>query len=232
MGLRDFEEFSSTEVSDGVSRLDNLKDKKSNFIYYYMKDCLKDTPGEAVNRHCFKFTRLREEIYFVKCLLVRPDNLYPIHQFNFVVNDKSFWNRFSIYLKSDPNNQLVPSKKYTCLDVLKMITNGDIVEKCNINLFQYEIDKLDEIIKDAVGSNKDKLLMYNIVNNSSCKIIGYRNYNKRVWCDLLTQVIKDPNSEGGIGNINSDFESYKEKTSELYYDPKDPDYKDIRFLYL
>lgn len=236
MGLKDFEEFSSTEIDEGVSRMDNLVNSKNSssnkFIYYYIQDCLKGSPGEAVNRHCFKFTRLRDEVYFITCYLVRPDNLYPIHQFNFVVNDKSFWNRFSIYLKDDPNTPLVKSKQYTCLDILKMITNGNIVDKCTINLFQYEIDKLQEIIDDAVGTNKDKLLKYNMVNNASCKIIGYRHFNKRVWYELLSQTIKDPKSEGGIGEIYSEFGSYKEKDSEMYYDPNDPDYKDISFLYL
>lgn len=249
MGLRDYEEFSTTEISEGKTRLQNLLDtatydSKNHFIYFYMKDCLKASLGEAVNRHCFKFSRLRDEIYFINCYLVNPNEtnknvsdenniLNKIHYFNFVVNDKSFWNRFTIYLKSDPNVPLTKNKNITCLDVLKMITNSDIVDRCTINLLPYEIEKIDDIINKTVGlSNKQILLNYNIVDGALCKIINYRNYNKRIWYELLTQPIVDPHSEGGSGIIYSNFGSYKDEHSEMFYNPKDVNYKDISFLYL
>jgi hypothetical protein len=232
MGLRDYEIFSTTIESNGKSRLENMIENEG-FLYKYMKYCLPNTLGEAVNRHCFKFSRLRDEIFCVKCYLTRVDNSTEPNLYYFFVNEKSFWNRFSIFLKNDPNSFLTKNTKLTAIDVLKKITdNPNIVDNCYINLFQYEIRKKDQIYNAVLGTEKEEIHKANVENGSLCKIVDFTNYNKRIWYEILSQTIKDPTSESGFSDLTCDFGSYKDDSSDMFYNPNDENYRDIMLMYL
>lgn len=229
MGIKDYEDFVETKVGDS-NRIEVFK-TNTNYIYHYVKYCLENTPGGAVNRHCFKFARLRDEIFFIKCFLIRPDAQYEMSEYCFVVTEKSFWNRFNIYLKSSPTSPVHPSDGISVSKLVKMITNDrELVERISITLFPYEERKLNDIYSKLPSTEaKDEFLRYNVVNNAVCEICSMEHYNKRIWIELLTQPVKPP---GSSVNVSHNFGDYKDPNSLVNYNPKDPDYIDIMYLYL
>ena len=228
MGLRDFEDFNATIWYNDKTRLENLISDKEK-CYSYIKYCLGDV-GDAINNHCFKFSRLRDEIFFVSCYLIRKDNSTEPYLYKFFVNEKSFWNRFNIFLKNDPNTPLSKSNNITAIDVLNIITNNkDLVHNCSINLFPYEENIINSLIHRR-SSVSSEIYKYNLENGSLCKILDFTHYNKRVWYELLSQEVKDPESENG-NTLSCNF-NYKDPSNVMYYNPNDPKFRDIMFLYL
>lgn len=232
MGLRDYEEMSykkNPEDSNEKSKLDLLKENQY-FIYSFTKYCIKNTAAGVVNRHCFKFSRLRDEIYFIQCELTRPGT-NNTNLFTFVVNEKSFWNRFSIYLKSSPGRILLKGEDTTINILTKLCHNSSLVDNCCLHITDSEKEKLDEMYDLAYSDQKAELYNLNLVDGALCKFVSFYHYNKHVWVDLLNTDVDNPNVIGTTDFVNANLGDYKDPLSEAFYKPDDENYKDISILY-
>lgn len=233
MGLRDYEEMSykvNPDDPNEKSKLDLIKENQ-HFLYSFTKYCLKNSYNGIINRHCFKFSRLRDEIYFIQCALTRIDNSTPTNVYTFVVNEKSFWKRFSIYLKDSPGKMLMKGDETTVNILTKLCNNSGLVDKCYLNILGSEKTKLDNFYNDAYSSDQEKLKKLNLVDGALCKFVSFYHYNKHVWLDLLNTNVDDPELVGDENYVNAEFGDYKDSNSEAFYNPNDPNYKDVALLY-
>ena len=257
MGLFDYENF-----------------KKSGKLYKIYKNtnfCLSlginllnnDLFGKALNYHCFRFTKMREEIYFIQCDVMyktEAEDKYISTPFIFLVNEESFWKRFRIYLKYDPNARLT-SHDTNIMDFLNKLSSRSIqcnrielnilpIEKkyidCLYNTYKLTNNLLSSSKKDVELITKDNDTMYNCIKNGAiCNITGFFHYNKRICIDLFSGTLNEDNTfkygqrrietDKGTYNIfdidESKTDGYTNSENWFYYDPEHKSCKQYALLY-
>lgn len=206
MGLHDYEHLSSTiypsKSSTGEERtFIDVITKNSNWRAEVCPCVYKNDPfADILNRPVFKATKLREELFFIKCQIYNEDN--EINEFTFVVNEYSIYKRFRIY-KDDSNMFFTKNE----MDLTKYIQHLKLNDyRISIRLFNNEREELDAILANIPNAYKYyenwKLKSGNVV-----KIVGIQHYNKRTWIYLLT--------ENNVENLDLD---YKNSKSDAFYD--------------
>lgn len=209
MGLHDYEHLSAKihpvktttgkERSYLVAMANNVN--WLNSVYPWV---LKDDPiTDLFNRPVFKATKLREEIFFIKCKLYNIDG--DINEFVFVVNEHSIYKRFRIY--REKNSSLF----FTNIDT-PLNEYIDMIKSCNyridLRLFNNEIENLKLIYRD-LPAGYQYYENYGFRNGSIIEPISIQHYNKRAWIYLLTT--------NNIIDLDLD---YKNSKSDAYYDDK------------
>jgi hypothetical protein len=223
MGVHDYENMKL----DGS--LEKVKNNNEFSLFLGNAFIHQDTYGELLNKHCFKFTKIREEMYFIQCSLMNRVEPYETGSFIFLVNKNSFWKRFSIYLKNNPKSPYIDSNNIDIVDFINKINNKRIeIDRIELNLLPIE----QEVLNSYNGDKKF------IANKSICSFIGVYSYNKRVVAEIFTQSAPGERSwtkyddQNQAYSINVILGSYKDPESVMYYDPTDPNYQDYRNLYI
>ena len=218
-----------------MSLFDYENFKKSGKLYKIHKNvnfCLSiginllnnDLFGKVLNYHCFRFTKMREEIYFIQCNVMyknETEDKYINTPFIFLVNEESFWKRFRIYLKDSPNTRLT-SHDTNIMDFLNKLSAGTIqcnrielnvlpVEQKSIdnlyNAYKLNNSSLNENKKGVELITKDNDTMYSCIKNGAiCNITGFFHYNKRICIDLFSGTLNEDNTtfKYGMRSIDTD----------------------------
>lgn len=253
MGLRDYEEGKDflTKYHGYNPEVDTIQMKMQIATYLQWISSL-HMESLLINRHCFKFSKLREEIFFIKCYVTGIDerhndttNTTEIkHRAGdacFLVTEESFWNRFLVFKsKNSNNNERFTKKDCSVSDLINMIIlNDPSIGRVIVNLYPEEEDNVYAVFT----SSPNKVLTSGFINKGVCKFTGCQHYNKRMWIALL----QDP--KGGTGNFEyrqtiqvqtpdgkteekvisftvDSVSGYKtDKSSYMYYDPDTTDEK-------
>ena len=202
MGYFDYENFKQTIIIPGDKPITKY-DKLYNSIF-----CLtlgtnltnEDYFGKILNYHCFKYTKMREEIYFIMCNVVNFDsnNKLISTPFVFLVNSKSFWKRFNIYLKDNPNAKLSPIDMEIEDFIYGIRSNTLKYDRIELNILSSEKNEIEEQYnrnsnlrgddsKAPMVSLKDFATMHNCLKTGAkCYLTGLYHYNKRICIDLFS----------------------------------------------
>lgn len=211
------------------------------FIRLLCRDIIEDSPLRFANNHCFKYTKLREDCYFIDCTLttkrVDPETNITkeiVSNNTIIVNETSFWNRFSFYKSSTSNEKYKPKDN---IDIGSLLTRASInnvgIDHIVLNVLPCESEQIENI-----DSKKNNFLDTNgFVNGASVKINDFYVFNKRVVIELFNPArvdlhVKDPVTTDVIKSYLLQYISrYTDKNSIMYYNPDDPGYTKYKLLY-
>lgn len=255
MGAQDYETLATT-MCNGVPKLQKICENK-NFLRFLGKDIEDYNAIAPLNKHCFKFTKLREDCYFILCKLsanIEVEELdgdekpiittKHVEETRFVlVNEMSFYKRFKIYKNSTSMDIYRYSFENNIVDIINSAINhdGKLVDHIQLALLETETEYLT---KNKINTA--------FVNNADCEFLSVYTFNKRVIAEFFDNFVlykpsakkasKDSiESDSEVKRVNSKGEeivfsinlgSYKEKTSVLYYDPNDSEYSKYKLLYV
>lgn len=228
MGTKDYE-YLKTKPYKKTNMLDHLSNNMP-YLYDLFKYLNYESIGSVINRHVFKFTKLREEIIFVKVRLRLTETSNDASEFVFTVNEQSFWNRFRI-VTPGVTGETYSRETINAVSFINLArSDPKSVGKIRLHLLDKEVSKLNTYIESSTESNKIKLKALNIINNAFVEIAGCVHYNKRVWSHLIEKFIANYPTSGKLVeniphfNLGEDLAKYKVSGSEGFYNPKQEDY--------
>lgn len=237
MSYRDFEDLKNTKIRN-TNKLDYIA---NNLYYLYDFVCfLKlDQISSILNRHVFKFTRLREEIIFLTVRLSNSSGYGSKSIIKLAVNEKSFWNRFII---SKPTGERYNKFEYDTIQMLQFIkAHSPSIGTIRLRLTYEEKQKIARFIEFSQPAYKDQLRNMHLVDDSIVEVLDVTHYSKLTWCYLFNNfVTKYPASELHaklVKNNKSNIDlgeglfDYKTSGAEGFYDPTDLSYSDYRKFY-
>lgn len=241
MGTRDYEELNSKKYNKTDSKLVHIA-KNTKYLYDWFKYLINENVGCKLNRTVFKFTKLREEIIFVKVRLKSPtDNddasYFTGKEFCFTVNEESFWNRFLISSVS-PNGEIYNRFTTNAVKFIQLsMSNPKLVGSLRLNILPIEAEAINMYIESSSGSDKEKLNELNLVKNAKVEIIGFVHYNKRVWMYLMEQFANKRSSDSLLFEyvpnctIDPSLYNYTNENALGFYDPYADGYYDYLSFY-
>lgn len=238
MGTRDYEELNSKKYNNSSSKLDHIANN-TKYLYDWFKYLINENVGCKLNRTVFKFTKLREEIIFVKVRLKSSTDsdsaiYFTGKEFCFAVNEESFWNRFLVSSIS-PNGEVYNRFTTNAIKFIQLaMTNPKLVGTLRLNILPIEAEAIRIYTESSSGSDKEKINELNLVKNAKVEIIGFAHYNKRVWMYLMEKFVSNRSSDPllfeHVPNCTIDPSLYNYTTEGAlgFYDP----YADGYFDYL
>lgn len=233
MGYRDFEDLRNTKIRN-TNKLDYIASNLEYLLDFVKYIQLHDI-GAIINRHVFKFTRLREEIIFLTVKISNSNGGGKKSIFKIAVNEKSFWNRFIVCKSS---GERYNKFDYDTIQIIQyIIAKNPDVGTIRLRLTYEEKQKIAEYVESTQEQYRQPLLDYHLCDDSIIEIIDMTHYSKRTWCYFFNSFIeKLPNNEkinryyAGL-ELGGSLCEYKTKGSEGFYDPSDVQYSDYRKLY-
>ena len=242
MGVMDYENLSNKKFRDSNGAIKNAltKMKENTYFCQYLSKNLYDTDvyGMVLNRPCFKFTKLREDIYFIDTSVsgINADKSISTTNFMFVINEKGFWKRFKIFLKEDPTKQYIDTDNGVAVTVNKILNN------------QLDVDRIElTIINDEYKEILTKLRQVEpnpaIKNHAICKFNNINYYNKRVVIEILNKkeyevVKKNAVNNQDVSHVSVNLGPYKRNDYDsstdsrcLIYNPEDNAYAIYKHMY-
>lgn len=237
MSYRDFEDLKNTKIRN-TNKLDYIA---NNLYYLYDFVCFlkHDQISSILNRHVFKFTRLREEIIFLTVRLSNSSGSGPKSIIKLAVNEKSFWNRFII---SKSTGERYNKFEYDTIQMLQFIkAHSPSIGTIRLKLTYNEKQKIEEFITNSQPQYQDTLRNMHLSDDSVVEVLDITHYSKRTWCYLFNNfIVKYPDSElysKLLKNNKSNIDlgeglfNYKTPGAEGFYDPTESSYSDYRKLY-
>lgn len=240
MSAQDIEILTSDEFKkNDKTKLQRIYDNKP-FIRFLCKDIINDSPLRFANTHCFKYTKIREDCYFIDCnltinrIIPETNEVKTITSNNTViVNETSFWNRFSFF-KNSVNNE---KYKRDDIDIGSLLTKASVnnngIDHIILNVLPCEQEQIE-----SMDFKKSEFLNTNgFVNGASVKINDFYVFNKRVIIELLnfkrTDLhIRDKNTGDTIKAYDLQYMmNYTDENSVFYYDPNNSSYSKYKLLY-
>lgn len=237
MSYRDFEDLKKIKFRN-VSKLDYIANNL-DYLYDYVEYLQLNLPGAIFNRHVFKFTRLREEIIFLTVRLSNSSGTGKKSVFRFSVNEKSFWNRFTI---TNANGEKYNKYDYDPIQIIQYaLAKSPSIGSIRLQITDDEKEKFLTYVNSAQENLKQQLLNLNLTNDSIVEILDFTHYSKLTWCYFLNNFITNyPSSSLSIKlgksnranvEVGSGLSDYKNSGSEGFYDPSDIDYVNYRKFY-
>ena len=237
MSYRDFEDLKNTKIRN-TNKLDYIA---NNLYYLYDFVCFlkMDQMCSILNRHVFKFTRLREEIIFLTVRLSNVSGHGTNSIIKLAVNEKSFWNRFTI---SKPTGERYDKFGYDTIQMLQYIkAHSPSIGTIRLRLTYEEKQKITEFIESSQPAYQEQLRNIHLTDDSIVEVLDITHYSKLTWCyffnnfitkyptsDLHDKLVKINKSNIDLGEGLFD---YKTSGAEGFYDPTDPSYFEYRKLY-
>lgn len=211
MGLFDYEKLKSE-----IHPYKKSSDIGTNFLEYMSKNWNwvqenaqwlnpNDPVVSLLNRKVLKATKLREELYFIKCKCYKFDGSF--NYFTFVVNEHTIYKRFKIYTSKTETVDYF-FKGNTPLNEYIGYLQNPFNYRISIKFFNNESSFLKSVF-DNLENNYDykHYLEWDIRDGMIVKPINITHYNKRTWIYLL--------QTHNENNMNLD---YKSSSSDAYYD--------------
>lgn len=218
-----------------VSKFENISNNHK-YLKDYAVSIFQNRVGEILNRHVFKFTKLREDIIFIRLILIKPGSSSKGKNFIIAVNERSFWNRLFFYKADNPTSRYLPIDKVDPFDLLlASLRNSKDISRITFKLVSDEAERIQELYND-LNENKDeqkKILEYNIVNNANVEILGFEHFSKRLWIGYFDSIFNSSNinvftayEKGLLGILN-----YKDNENIAFYNPDDPNFSEYSLFY-
>lgn len=208
MGLFDFERLKEEKypVKNSTGSYDSVLDimsKNTNWVEEitpYVLDI--DPVASLLNRKVFKATKLREEIYFIKCRCYNLDNGF--NEFVFLVNEHTIYKRFRIYKNDD---EFYYKSELNLQNFIKLLKHPDYRKV--LKLFNNEISDLPDQIEQAYNNtNAYKYYKtWGFRDGMPIEVLNIQHFNKRTWIYLLT-----------TNNTTALDLDYKNTSSDAYFD--------------
>lgn len=206
-----------------MSKFKKIAENKG-YIEEFAKFLYNGSLGEILNNHVFKFTRLREDIIFVKVRLQKIGSQESGRPFYIAVNEKSFWNRFKFYKSGKNISTYSTIDKLDAFDLLLAASrHSSEISSIKIKLLADESIKLNHIIEHTDGELKTELQSYQLEDNANVNIDGFVHYCKRLWIGYLAYN-RDIADQLNILN-------YTDPESKGFYNPNDPQYEEYKLFY-
>lgn len=172
MGAFDYEKSKEEKVADTTRNERTSKNTVYLSEYGKYTTASRGFIANILNRPVYTYTKLREDIYYIHCrLFTENDSLNYI----FVVNEKSFWKRFTVL--------------HNGIKIIKDngISVRDMLRNCMIRPNEYQIQlniyKFESVELTGCTSDNDKLKFFK--NATLVKFTTYRCKNKRLWLNYL-----------------------------------------------
>lgn len=195
-----------------------------------------DSVGEILNRHVFRFTKLREDIIFIKIRLTKQGESTKGNIFTIVVNERSFWNRLFFYKKDEPTSRYLPIDKVDPYDLLlAALRRSSEISRITFKLVNDEFERLQPIyaLYNDDKETQEKMLSYNIANNANVEIMGFEHFSKRLWLAYFNAI----HSSSDDSIISSDKKAqlgildFKDRENIAFFNPDDPEYTNYNLFY-
>ena len=221
MGMKDYEYYANTRI-DALSPtgevikktlLEQLKENKEFIKQYseYLK--INNRYGNIINRPIFKYTKLREEIFFITTK-IKDVSTNNTCNFVFAVNEKSFSKRFRVYKNNDHSN-ILGTRSSDVESVLKNVISDSNNYNIRLNILGFEKEAMETIYNNISPLEKDILDKLYIKNNNIIEIKAYYSYSKLLWLSLFDSLTASTDLIY-IGD-------YKTAGSPAYYDVDRPE---------
>lgn len=232
MGIKDYEnsKIPMKTRTDNKSFLDVCRDSEMTKLRLAMFGVWvggvgQRPEGKVINRHCFRYTKLREEIFFIKCDLFGKDiinetNIDCSGEAVIIVNETSFWNRFNVFKSSNIHERFTKKDGYSVADMIHLMeTNDPIIGRITINILTHETNEIHSALFNDISLVKK----CGLVDKAVCKVTDSMHYNKRMWLALFKD--KEGNNFTYVketDNLNIhvtiDMDDYKNPESFTFYD--------------
>ena len=192
--------------------------------------------GEILNRHVFKFTKLREDIIFIKLRLIKPGTSEKGSTFTIAVNERSFWNRLAFYKKEEPTSRYLPIDKIDPYDLLlASLRRSDGINRIVFKMIGDEVEQINSLIESTYEEPelKKRMESYNISNNANVEISGFEHYSKRLWIAYF-EAIRNSSNNSVISQDNKvalGILDFKDQENIAFYNPNDPEYSRYFLFY-
>jgi hypothetical protein len=213
MGIYDYENYSSrlsvrkkSVVVDGVTTKVNMSlleemQNNQNFLKKFLDatSILNDYTNKF-NRPLFKITHLREDIYFINCLVTnqKTNIVYP---FVFAVNAKTIYKRFKVFYGED-SQEYFTSKTCTVSDYLYLMINS--TNRVTVNFWSSELTLIASHSSDSEPTTDYNKFAF--TNNQNVHVTWFEHYNKRMWIALLNDTdLNDFTTSSGGSTYNDDL---------------------------
>ena len=202
------------------------------YIEGFAKYVYKDSLGEIINRHVFKFTRLREDIIFIKGRLRKPGSSVPGKPFCIVVNEKSFWNRLRFFKADNQTSTFRPSDGVDPYDLLLgAIRHSSAISSIKFKLAANESEEITNFINryNSSATTTNELLSYNVVDNANFEINGFEHFSKRLWIAYFEAFYNNGITLADKNKL--DAIDYKSSTSIGFYNPDEEGFERYKLFY-
>ena len=215
-----------------------FEDVASNHRYLedFASAIYSDSVGEVLNRHVFRFTKLREDIIFIKVRLTKQGSSLKGQTLTLVVNERSFWNRLYFYKANEPTSRYLPIDKVDPYDLLlASLRNSKDISRITLRLINDEMDRI-QTIYDSYSEDREaqeKITSYNIAHNANVEITGFEHYSKRLWLAYFESIYNSEDSKviSSEDKARLGILDFKDRENIAFFNPNDPEYSSYSLFY-